>query len=55
MWVDVVRLWLGCRGGEMSAGHLPEPGGALDQGAWLSEAFAVIAVAWDAWGRDGAP
>jgi hypothetical protein len=23
-------------------GHLPEPGGMLDQGAWLMEAFVIL-------------
>ena len=27
------------------AGHLPEPGGVLDQGAWLMDAFDLLEAA----------
>lgn len=42
----MVRLWQAWRGGGMgSPGHLPEPGGILDQAAKMLDAFAVMNAA----------
>lgn len=44
----MVNLWLQCRGGMGGLQHLPERGGALDQGAWVMDALDLCAgtAAW---------
>lgn len=38
----MVPLWRLWQGGSMSAGHLPDAGGTLDQAAIMLDAFRVM-------------
>lgn len=42
IYFDLAQLWLACRGSDGGLNLLPEPGGVLDQGAWLIEALEVM-------------
>tara|TARA_Y100000310_G_scaffold24017_1_gene23107 strand:- start:139 stop:345 length:207 start_codon:yes stop_codon:yes gene_type:complete len=42
---DVVDLYFLCVPTPESNGHLPEPGGMLDQDAWTMESFRKLRVA----------
>ena len=44
-YIEAVRLWSLCRGGMGGYAVLPRAGGALDQPAWLMDAFAIMDAA----------
>lgn len=41
----MLRLWRLYRGGGMGPGHLPDPGGTMDQPCAMLEGFSIMSAA----------
>ena len=45
-WLELVSLWVKCRGSDTAPGPLPESGGAGEQCEWLLAAFSCLEQLW---------